>query len=60
MIYYSLDHTMADYIKYDQHARHTNLTLRKINLADGMMVPQISVTKLTLGSGSVMSELLVQ
>lgn len=26
MIYYSLDHTMADSIKYDLHACHTNLT----------------------------------
>ena len=60
MIDYSLGHTMADSVKYDQHARHTDLTLAKVNLVDGMMVPRVSVVKLTLGSGSVMSELLVQ
>ena len=30
---------MADSNKYDKHARHTNLTLFKINLVDGMMIP---------------------
>lgn len=60
MTYYSLNHTMADSFKYDRHARHTNLTLIRINLVDDMMIPQISVFRLTLGSGSVMSELLVQ
>lgn len=60
MIYYSLDHRMADSTQYDRHARHTNLTLTKVNLVDGMMIPQVSAVKLTLGSGSVMSELLVQ
>lgn len=48
------------FLQYDQHARHTNLTLIKVNLADGMVIPRVSVVKLTLGSGSVISELLVQ
>lgn len=52
---------MADSITYGDHACLTNLPLAKTDLVDGMVIsPRVSVIKLTLGSGSVMSELLVQ